>query len=66
MGVFLETERLALRSLTEADVDQLLMLDNDSAVMRFINGGRPTSREAILTLTLPRLLHVHPGLGLPG
>ncbi|MEU6389686.1 GNAT family N-acetyltransferase [Streptomyces sp. NPDC046939] len=66
MHAFLETDRLALRPFTTADADHLLALDNDPEVMRFINGGRPTSREAILTRTLPRLLHDHPCLGTRG
>ncbi|MEU2834379.1 GNAT family N-acetyltransferase [Streptomyces lavendulae] len=60
MANFLETDRLVLRAFTTADTDHLLALDNDPEVMRFINGGRPTSREAIETRTLPRLLHDHP------
>jgi RimJ/RimL family protein N-acetyltransferase len=66
MHVFLETEQLVLRPFTDADVDDLFALDNDPDVMRFINGGRPTSREAIRTQTLPRLLHDHPCLGTRG
>ncbi|WP_424527843.1 GNAT family N-acetyltransferase [Sphaerisporangium viridialbum] len=63
MCIFLETNRLVLRVFTEADVDHLLALDNDPDVMRFINGGRPTSREVIQALTLPRLLHDYPCFG---
>ncbi|MER5738832.1 MULTISPECIES: GNAT family N-acetyltransferase [unclassified Streptomyces] len=60
MPHFLETDRLVLRAFTAADIDHLLALDNDPEVMRFINGGRPTSRESIETRTLPRLLHDYP------
>ncbi|MER5312062.1 GNAT family N-acetyltransferase [Streptomyces sp. NPDC002773] len=66
MHAFLETERLVLRPFTHADADHLLALDNDPHVMRFINGGKPTSREAIETRTLPRLLHDYPCLGTHG
>ncbi|GAA3007435.1 GNAT family N-acetyltransferase [Streptosporangium longisporum] len=66
MYILLETDRLVLRAFTEADTDHLLALDSDPEVMRFINGGRPTSREAILTKTLPRLLHDHPCFGTRG
>ncbi|MEL5953327.1 GNAT family N-acetyltransferase [Streptomyces sp. CLV115] len=68
MHVFLETEQLVLRPFTDtsSDVDGLFALDNDPDVMRFINGGRPTSREAIRTQTLPRLLHDHPCFGTRG
>jgi len=45
--VFLETERLLLRRFAETDVDRLLALHNDPEVMRFINGGKPTSREEV-------------------
>ena len=47
MRVFLETERLLLRRFAEGDVDRLLALHNDLEVMRFINGGKPTSREKV-------------------
>jgi RimJ/RimL family protein N-acetyltransferase len=47
MQVFLETERVILRRFTMADVDLLFKLDGDPEVMRFINGGRPTPRDAI-------------------
>jgi RimJ/RimL family protein N-acetyltransferase len=56
MDVFLETERLVLRQFTAADVDNLVALDSDPAVMRFINGGKPTSREDIQRGVLPRIL----------
>jgi RimJ/RimL family protein N-acetyltransferase len=45
--VFLETERLVLRQVTEADLDNLVQLDRDPEVMRFINGGTPTPREVL-------------------
>jgi RimJ/RimL family protein N-acetyltransferase len=54
--VFLETERLVLRRLTEADLDNLFDLDSDPDVMRFINGGNPTPREVIRDEILPRFL----------
>jgi RimJ/RimL family protein N-acetyltransferase len=47
MQIFLETDRLVLRRLTEADVDNLYDLDSDPAVMRFLNGGTPTPRDVI-------------------
>lgn len=56
MEVYLETERLILRRLTDADVDNLTDLDADPEVMFFINGGRPTPRDEIRDQTLPALL----------
>ena len=52
MHVFLQTGRRWLRRFTEEDVDHLVELDSDSDVMRFINGGQPSSREEIQTLSL--------------
>jgi [ribosomal protein S5]-alanine N-acetyltransferase len=47
MNIFLETDRLILRNLTQDDVDNLVQLDSDPEVMRFINGGIATTQEAI-------------------
>ncbi|MFF4269153.1 GNAT family N-acetyltransferase [Streptomyces sp. NPDC001536] len=66
MDVFLTTARLRLRAFTEADTDALFALDNDPDVMRYLNGGKPTSLEAIRTRTLPHLLHDYPCLGTRG
>jgi RimJ/RimL family protein N-acetyltransferase len=54
--IFLQTERLLLRRFTEDDVDNLVELDGDPAVMRFINGGRPTPRREIESDILPAFL----------
>jgi RimJ/RimL family protein N-acetyltransferase len=54
--VSLTTERLILRRLTEADIDQLVELDSDPEVLRYINGGTPTPREVIRDEILPRFL----------
>ena len=54
--VLLETERLLLRRYTAADVDLLVELDSDPAVMRFITGGVPTSRKEIEQEVLPAWL----------
>ncbi len=56
MQSFLETERLVLRRFTEDDVDHLVELDGDPAVMHFITGGRPTPRREIETDVLPAFL----------
>nr|WP_237492752.1 GNAT family N-acetyltransferase [Streptomyces sp. YIM 132580] len=63
---FLETDRLVLRPFTNADAPHLLALDNDPEVMRYINGGRPTTAGSIRERTLPRLLHDHPCTGTRG
>jgi RimJ/RimL family protein N-acetyltransferase len=54
--VFLETERLRLRRFVLDDVDLILALDGDPEVMRYITGGKPTSREEIETDYLPAWL----------
>jgi RimJ/RimL family protein N-acetyltransferase len=43
----LETERMVLRRFTEDDVEHLFVLHNDPEVMRFLNGGKPATREEI-------------------
>jgi RimJ/RimL family protein N-acetyltransferase len=52
----LETERLTLRHFTTDDVDNLVELDSDPEVMRYINGGRATPREEIERRELPAFL----------
>src|SRR5262245_33261743 len=56
MHVFLETERLILRRFTEDDVDNLVDLDSDPAVMRYLSGGPPTPREETERDFLPSIL----------
>ena len=56
MKIYLETERLVLRQFAESDVENLFELDSDPDVMRLINGGTPTPREAIREKILPRFL----------
>jgi RimJ/RimL family protein N-acetyltransferase len=51
MEIVLETERLILRRFTEDDVDNLVALDSDPEVMRYLNGGRAGDPAA-----LPELL----------
>ena len=57
--VFLETKRLLLRRFSMADVDRLVVLDSDPEVMRYINGGKPTSREEIRNDVLPAFLEYY-------
>ena len=56
MQVFLETDRLVLRRFTSADADNLVSLDADPDVMRFVTGGIPTSRAEIQNEVLPAFL----------
>ncbi len=58
MRPYLETERLALRHFTDSDADDLVDLDSDPEVMRYLT-GRPTPREEILTEVLPWFLNFH-------
>jgi RimJ/RimL family protein N-acetyltransferase len=53
MSIFLETERLTLRRFTKDDEENLVELDSDPEVMRFLTGGRPTPREEIRSRVLP-------------
>ena len=66
MQVFLETGRLILRRFTGDDVDLLVELDADPEVMRYINGGEPTSRAEVVDEVLPAFLDYYeryPGYG---
>jgi RimJ/RimL family protein N-acetyltransferase len=56
MQEYLETERLILRLFTEADVENLIELDSDPEVMRYLNGGVATPREVAEREILPRFL----------
>jgi RimJ/RimL family protein N-acetyltransferase len=56
MQVFVETPRLVLRRFSMADADNLVSLDADPDVMRFVTGGIPTSRDEIVDEFLPAFL----------
>lgn len=56
MSPLIRTARLRLRRLTASDLDHLHALDNDPAVMRYLNGGEPVSREAIARAILPAFM----------
>ncbi|MFF8828284.1 GNAT family N-acetyltransferase [Streptomyces sp. NPDC015131] len=56
MDVFLETARLRLRTVAESDLDEVVALDGDPEVMRYLNGGRPVTREEVRTGSLRRLM----------
>jgi RimJ/RimL family protein N-acetyltransferase len=53
---YLQTDRLVLRDFRPDDVDNLVALDADPGVMRYINNGVPTSREEIEGEVLPNWL----------
>lgn len=52
----LQTDRLLLRKLIAADLDELVALDADPEVMRYINDGEATPRTEYETNLLPRML----------
>ena len=56
MRIYLQTSRLILREFEHADLDRLVELDSDPAVMRYITGGEPSDRETIRTQVLPQWL----------
>lgn len=56
MEIFLETERMVLRRFTPADLDNLVELDSDPEVMRYLTGGLPTGREVVRGQILPNIL----------
>jgi RimJ/RimL family protein N-acetyltransferase len=49
------SERLSYALMTEQDADILFQLDQDSEVMKYINGGKLTNREQIESVFLPRM-----------
>jgi RimJ/RimL family protein N-acetyltransferase len=59
MDVFLQTERLRLRRFTAADVDNLVELDSDPEVMRYLTNGKPTARETVEGEVLPSILRCY-------
>lgn len=63
---WLETLRLALRAFTPADFDDLHRLDSDPRVMKYINGGRPATREetAATIRRIVRYPRLYPDLGI--
>ncbi|GAA0909677.1 GNAT family N-acetyltransferase [Virgisporangium ochraceum] len=47
MDIHLTTERLVLHWLGPGDVDDLVELDSDPEVMRYLTNGKPTTRETV-------------------
>jgi RimJ/RimL family protein N-acetyltransferase len=63
--VYLETDRLILRRFTGGDVDNLVELDSDPEVTRYLTRAMPV-REEVATRTIPWMLAYydeHPGYG---
>ena len=56
MPLEIRTDRLCLRRLTAAHLPDLVELDSDSEVMRYISGGEPNSRQRYEEELLPRML----------
>jgi len=56
MQIFLATERLLLRQFTLDDVDNLLALDSDVEVRRYLDMPAPPTRESIAEHTFPRFM----------
>jgi RimJ/RimL family protein N-acetyltransferase len=56
VSVYLETPRLTLRRMTEADTDAMVALDSDPEVMRHLTGGVPTPRADIENWVMPIIL----------
>lgn len=50
-----DSTRLTFRLMGEEDAQALWELDQDPEVMHFLNGGKPTSRETIYDVFLPRM-----------
>ena len=65
-GILLETERLILRRVTLADLDQMASINGDPEVMRYIGDGSVWTRtqsEARIRRIL-KVYEIFPGLGL--
>lgn len=50
-----DSARLSYHYITEADADFLWELDQDELVMKYINGGKKSSKEDIRDIFIPRL-----------
>jgi RimJ/RimL family protein N-acetyltransferase len=56
VGATPHTPRLQFRRLRRSDVDNLFVLDGDPEVMRYLDEGRPRSREYVADVVLPEFL----------
>ena len=62
---WLQTLRLDFRELVATDAAELWQLDQDPGVMRYINGGKRSTRAQIAARMklIPRVYRLYPGLG---
>ncbi len=56
MPQLFQTERMRLRPVMRGDLDVLVELDSDPAVMRYISGGAPNPRSVYESELLPRMM----------
>ena len=63
--ILLRTLRLTMREFTAADFDDLLRLDSDPRVLKYINGGKPMSRDEVgaAVQRVTGYYALYPGLG---
>ena len=50
-----DSARLSYHHITESDADFLWQLDQDELVMKYINGGKKSSKEDIQNIFIPRV-----------
>ena len=63
--VLLRTPRLSMREFTPADFDDMLRLDSDPRVLKYINGGKPMGRAEVEAAVkrVTGYYALYPGLG---
>ena len=62
---WLETLRIELREFTPADIGELVRLDSDPRVLKYINGGKPMPKSEVdkAMRRVTRYYPMYPGLG---
>lgn len=59
-----DSARLSYHYITDKDADFLWVLDQDELVMKYINGGKKSSKEDIRDIFVPRFqAYSNPALG---
>jgi len=53
--IIIPSARLSYKLMTKDDGELLFQLDQDPEVMRFINGGKPSSMDEINAIFIPRM-----------